>query len=191
MHGVGLLGESAGSWPGSDRYVRAWTHRTAAHTALLWLHENSTRLSSTRAASIREAETSTAPVVIPNRVATGATETSVTPYKSASAAGYALSQPIPQHLREAHGIVASDTFVSVQQEARAAVVALCDPESIYKVVTASRVPWPEGGGDEWAGPPAPAGVPSGMSVQIGGMRRPVLGIYRRTGGESLPARITP
>ena len=37
----------------------------------------------------------------------------------------------------------------------------------------------------------PGGVPVGASVQVGGMRRPVLGIYNRTGGVSLPTRITP
>nr|DAT11729.1 MAG TPA: hypothetical protein [Caudoviricetes sp.] len=37
----------------------------------------------------------------------------------------------------------------------------------------------------------PGGVPVGASVQVGGMRRPVLGVYRRNGGVSLPARITP
>ena len=191
MHGVGLLGETAGSWPGSDRYVRAGLHRTACHTALSWLHENAAQLVEARAAAALDAVASRAPVVIPDRVVTGASGASVEPYKSAPVAGYALSQPIPPHLLEAHDISASDTFVSVQQEARAAVVALCDPESVYKAVTADRLPWPEVGGDDWEGPPLPSGVPVGASAQIGGMRRPVLGVYRRTGGVSLPARITP
>jgi len=191
MHGVGLLGETAGSWPGSDRYVRAWCHRTAAHTALLWLHENATQLGEARAAGVQDAVASKAPVAIPDRAVTGASGTSVTPYKSASVAGYTLAQPIPPHLLEAHGIVASDTFVSVQQEARAAVVALCDPESVYKAVSAARVPWPEGGDGGWTPPPPPTGVPAGVSAQIGGMRRPVLGVYRRVDAASLPARLTP
>ena len=60
--------------------------------------------------------------------------------------------------------------MSVQQESRAAVVALCDPESVYKAVPASRVPWPEVKDDEWEGAPLPGGVPVGSSVQVGGMR---------------------
>ena len=191
FHGIGLLGESSANWTGADRYVRAWLHRNAAHTALRWLHEHREELEAARAASILAAVTSRAPVVIPDRANVGATRTSPEPFTTASVAGYVLAEPIPQHLREAHGISASDTFVSVQQEARAAVVALCDPESVYKVVAADRLPWPEVGDDEWEGVPLPVGVPVGASVQIGGMRRPVVGVYRRKGGVSLPTRIAP
>lgn len=191
FHGIGLLGESSASWPGTDRYVRAGLHRTAAHTALRWLHEHTEDLEAARAASILAAVTSRAPAVVPDRANTGGTRTTPEPFTTANVSGYTLAEPIPQRLREAHGIVASDTNVSVQQEARAAVVALCDPASVHKVVSAARVPWPESGDDGWTPPPLPKGVPAGASVQIGGIRRPVLGIYRRTGGAYLPARITP
>ena len=190
FHGIGLLGESSARWSGADRYVRAWLHRNAAHTALRWLHEHTEDLEAARAASILAAVASRAPVVIPDRANAGATRTSPEPFTTASVSGYALSQPIPSHLLDAHGIVASDTFVSVQQEARAAVVALCDPESVYKVVSAARVPWPATD-DEWPGVPMPAGVPSGMSVQVAGMRRPVIGLYRSVGGVTAPVRLTP
>lgn len=189
FHGFGILGESSANWAGADRYVRAWLHRNAAHTALRWLHEHTEELEAARAASILEAVTSRAPVVIPDRANVGGTRTTPEPFTTASVSGYVLAEPIPQHLRDAHGIVATDTFVSVQQKARSAVVALCDPASVFRVVSASRVPWPGAGGDEWEGVPLPGGVPVGASVQVGGMRRPVLGIYSRIGGVSLPARI--
>lgn len=187
FHGFGILGESSANWSGADRYVRAWLHRNAAHTSLLWLHEHREDLEAARAASILAAEAPDVPVVIPDRPGAGGTRTTPEPFTTANVAGYELYEPIPAHLLDAHGIVATDTFVSVQQEARAAVVALCDPASLFRVVTASRVPWP--GGGEWEGVPLPTGVPSGMSVHVGAIRRPVIGLYRRAGGTGVPASL--
>lgn len=85
-------------------------------------------------------------------------------------AGYQLSEPLPQHLIDLHGIVVDeDGFVSMQQEARLIIPQVMDPYAMDRQVEAVRVPRTSPG-------PLPPRTPL--------PNRPLVGYRVRTGGRT-------
>lgn len=175
-HAVGVLSETVAT---HDAERRVQVQQEMFMDLLAWHGENVAAIDAAHASSVLDAIASTAPVPIPTReyIGTGAVTT-------VDVAGYDLAEPIPQHLIDAHGITVDGSYVTVNQSARLIVAALCDPDSVEKVVSATRVARPPARG------PLPDGVPASALVMVGGRPRPVVGMYYQQGGRRIPASLT-
>lgn len=169
-HAVGILSETV--WH-HEPAKRVQIQRDLFGDLLDWHADNTTAIDAASAASLAAATASTAPIPIPTREYIAGTLTTV------DVAGYQLADPLPAHLLAAHGITATSTYVSVDQPARLIVAALCDPESVESVVTATRIPRST---PVEPREPLPDGVPAGAAVTIGGRRRPIIAAKRLIGG---------
>lgn len=175
-HAVGILSETVAT---HDAERRIQIQQAMFMDLLTWHGENVTAIDAARAKSMLAAIASTDPVPVPTReyIGTGAVTT-------VDVAGYELGEPIPQHLIDAHGITVDGSYVTVNQPARLIVAALCDPDSVEKVVSATRVAKPPGRSA------LPDGVPASALVMVGGRPRPVIGMYYQQGGRRIPVSLT-
>lgn len=173
-HAIGVLSETVVTY---DPPTRVHIQLEMFKDLLGWHEENTSAIDAAHASSMLDATMSTAPVPIPTReyIGTGAVTT-------VDVAGYMLDEPIPQHLIDAHGITVGGSYVTVNQPARLIVAALCDPDSVEKVVSATRVPRSSTGPDT----PLPDGVPVSALVMVDGRPRPVIGMYYQQGGRRVP-----
>lgn len=184
MHSLGMLIETSAR-VGANRMTRSTLSRDSFHTTVEWHHANAATVEAARSASMQAALTSKGATAVPDREVIGATTTSIEPYATANVSGYHLTEPIPAHLLDLHGITATDTYVSVQQPARLIIAGLCDPQSLQKVVTAVRDSWP----DPLPDVPVPDGVPASAQAMVAGIPRPIIGTYHRINGENRPAHL--
>lgn len=177
-HAIGVLSETVVTY---DPPTRVQIQLEMFKDLLVWHGGNAFAITAAHASSVIDATMSTAPMPIPTReyIGTGAVTT-------VDVAGYELDGPIPQHLIDAYGITVDGSFVTVNQPARLIVAALCDPDSVEKVVSATRVHRASTGPDT----PIPDGVPTSALVMVGGRPRPVIGMYYQQSGRRIPASLT-
>ena len=177
-HAVGILSETVAT---HDAERRVQIQQAMFMDLLTWHGENVAAIDAARAKSMLAAIASTDPVPIPTREYIGTQAVT-----TVDVAGYELGEPIPQHLIDAHGITVDGSYVTVNQPARLIVAALCDPDSVEKVVPATRVPRSSTGPDT----PLPDGVPASALVMVDGRPRPVIGMYYQQGGRRIPVSLT-
>lgn len=131
-HCVGLLAETR-----ARDFVRADVMQILRTVADYWLEffeDNSAALEAAQAASIDDALTSPGPEVVNLEQVDLKPENETT----ISISGYDLDEPLPQIYVDAFGIEVQGSFVPIDQKARGILPEILDPDSLYRVVDATR-----------------------------------------------------
>ena len=108
--------------------------RTAADYWLEFFEDNSTTVKAAQAAPTNGALTSPGPEVVNLEQVDLKPENETT----ISISGYDLDEPLPQIYVDAFGIEVQGSFVPIAQKARGILPEILDPDSLYRVVEATR-----------------------------------------------------